>query len=45
LQAEYKRRQAAYEDETEHGVNLPEQRKWEQILVRELAGTERWADA
>lgn len=43
IQAEYKKRQEAYENETAHGVNLPQQRKWEKILERELSASERWS--
>jgi len=43
LQEEYKKRQQEYESETAHGVNLPQQRKWRDILDRELQETEHWA--
>ena len=45
LQTEYKARQEAYEGETAHGVNLPQQRKWQQILERELSATEKWSES
>ncbi len=44
LQEEYKDRQQAYEDETEHGVNTPQQERWQKILENELLETEHWSD-
>ena len=43
VQKEYKERQADYERETEHGVNLAGQKKWEQIIARELVETQNWS--
>ena len=45
LQAEYKARQEAYEDETAHGVNLSQQKKWQQMLDKELSATNRWSES
>ena len=45
LQTEYKARQEAYEGETAHGVNIPQPRKWQQILERELSATEKWSES
>lgn len=42
LQAEYRARQEAYEDETSHGVNLPQQKRWQRLVDAELAETEQW---
>jgi hypothetical protein len=44
VQAEYRRRQEAYETETAHGVNYDEQSKWQKILERELKETEQWGE-
>jgi len=44
VQKEYRARQETYEQETAHGVNLQQQRKWERILQDELQKTERWID-
>jgi hypothetical protein len=42
LQVEYRARQEAYEDETSHGVNLPQQKRWQRLVDAELAETEQW---
>ncbi len=42
VQEEYKARQAAYEDDTQHGVDLAQQKRWQKIIERELAATEQW---
>jgi len=34
---EYERRQQAYEQETIHGTNIPQQKKWQEAISRELA--------
>jgi len=44
LQQEYRNRQDAYERETAHGVNLHQQKKWQHILEKELAQTDRWSE-
>ncbi len=45
LQEEYQIRQQMYEDETAHGVNLQQQKKWQQILNLELSATEHWCES
>jgi hypothetical protein len=37
VSAEYESRQQAYEDETTHGIDLPQQKKWTNNIARELA--------
>ena len=36
---EYESRQQAYEQETTHGTNISEQRKWKDMMAKELSGT------
>ncbi len=36
LSDEYEARQQAYEQETAHGTNLPEQQKWQEMITAEL---------
>jgi predicted secreted Zn-dependent protease len=43
VQQEYRQRQEEYENDTEHGVNLLQQKKWQQMLERELGQTEDWS--
>jgi len=45
LQDEYKERQEAYEEETAHGVNFREQKRWQKILEQELSDTEKWSES
>ncbi|HRO43280.1 MAG TPA: DUF922 domain-containing protein [Flavipsychrobacter sp.] len=45
LQREYQARQEDYEVETAHGVNLPQQKKWQEILESELLETDKWSDS
>ena len=45
LQSEYRARQEQYERETAHGVNLSEQERWQEILEKELAASERWSES
>ena len=45
LQDEYKNRQELYEEETGHGVNIAEQKKWEKMLEKELSDTEKWSES
>jgi hypothetical protein len=45
VQLEYKQRQEEYESDTEHGVNLPEQKKWQQLLDKELSQTDKWSQS
>ena len=39
---EYKARQDQYEKETQNGQNTARQRRWEQIIEKELCETEEW---
>jgi len=43
LQEEYRSRQEAYEEETAHGVNLEEQKKWQEKLEQELEENQKWS--
>jgi len=36
VNSEYERRQQAYEEETTHGTNIPQQKKWQASITREL---------
>jgi hypothetical protein len=44
VQREYNNRQEQYEDETEHGVVLAEQERWQNKLQRELEASEGWME-
>ena len=39
ISQEYESRQQAYEQETTHGVNIPQQKNWSEIISRELAAS------
>ena len=45
LQREYVARQHAYEAETAHGINIPEQKRWQEQLEKELALNEKWSES
>lgn len=44
VQNEYRDRQQAYEDETEHGLIADQQGRWQNMINRELAGTTKWIE-
>ncbi len=43
LQEEYRREQESYEEETGHGLNLVQQKKWQSYLQHALGASEDWA--